>query len=137
MNVRDTKLVLELFLDRTQVIRTTDFNMLYDIFMGKEVKPLTARLLNQVVDLFFDYGKRPKMNVRDTKLILDLYFDKTQVIKSPDFNMLYDLFMGVEVKPLSAKVFVTVSDLFFGYGKQQRMQAKDSKLMYDLFLDKT
>jgi hypothetical protein len=99
--------------------------MLYDIFMGKEVKPLTAKLFSRVVDLFFDYGKQPKMNVRDTKLILDLYLDKTPVIKSPDFNMLYGLFMGAEAKPLSAKVFGTVAGLFFGYAKQQRMQAKD------------
>ncbi len=35
--VRDTKLVLDLFLEKKPVFKSTDFNMLYDLFLGKDV----------------------------------------------------------------------------------------------------
>ena len=38
----------------------------------------------------------PKMSVRDTKLMLDLFLNKTPVFNTSDFNMLYDLFMGTQ-----------------------------------------
>ena len=47
-------------------------------------------------DLFFGPGKMPKMSVRDTKLMLDLFLNKTPVFNTSDFNMLYDLFMGTQ-----------------------------------------
>ena len=50
-----------------------------------------------VCDLFFGPGKMPKMNVRDTKLVLDLFLDKTPVFSTSDFNMVYDLFMGEQL----------------------------------------
>jgi len=37
-----------------------------------------------------------KMSVRDTKLVLDLFLNKTLVFNTYDFNMLYDLFMGAQ-----------------------------------------
>ncbi len=36
----------------------------------------------------------PKMSLRDTKLVVDLFLDKTPVFSTSDFNMVYDLFMG-------------------------------------------
>lgn len=42
MNPKDLKLVMDLFLNETPVMPTTDFNMLYNLFLGQEVKPLTA-----------------------------------------------------------------------------------------------
>ncbi len=33
------------------------------------------------------------MNARDTKLIVDLFLDKTPVFSTSDFNMVYDLFI--------------------------------------------
>jgi len=51
--------------------------------------------------------------------------DKTPVIKTPDFNVLYDIFLGQESKPLTPKEFGTVLDNFMGYGKKPKMQAKD------------
>jgi hypothetical protein len=47
-----------------------------------------------VCDLFFSPGKMPKMSVRDTKLVVDMFLDKTPVFSTTDFNMVYDLFMG-------------------------------------------
>ena len=47
-----------------------------------------------VCDLFFGPGKMPKMSVRDTKLVVNLFLDKTPVFSTTDFNMVYDLFMG-------------------------------------------
>ena len=69
-----------------------------------------------VCDLFFGPGKTPKLNVRDTKIVLDLFLDRTKVFKTADFNMLYDLFLGKDVKPLTAKNAGTIVDLFLGYG---------------------
>ena len=37
-----------------------------------------------------------KMSVRDTKLVLDLFLNKTPVFNTSDFNMLYDLFMETQ-----------------------------------------
>jgi hypothetical protein len=45
-------------------------------------------------DLFFGPGKMPKMSVSDTKLMLDLFLNKTPVFNTSDFNMVYELFMG-------------------------------------------
>ena len=56
-----------------------------------------------VCDLFFGPGKMPKMNVRDTKLVVDLFLDKTPVLSTTDFNLVYDIFMGQDVKPLTKK----------------------------------
>ena len=78
-----------------------------------------------VCDLFFGAGKLPKMTVRDTKLFLDLFLNNTTVISTPDFNMLYDLFLGKNVKQFSAKNAGSIIDLFFGYGKKPTMKAKD------------
>ena len=36
----------------------------------------------------------PKLSVRDTKIVLDLFLNETPVFNTSDFNMLYDLFMG-------------------------------------------
>jgi hypothetical protein len=36
------------------------------------------------------------MSVRDTKIIVDLFLNKTPVFNTSDFNMLYDLFMGAQ-----------------------------------------
>ena len=69
-----------------------------------------------VCDLFFGPGRILKMSVRDTKLVLDLFLDKKPVFKSSDFNMLYDLFLGKDVYPLTAKEFGTVANLFLGFG---------------------
>jgi len=56
MSVRDTKIVVDLFLNKTPVFNTSDFNMLYDLFLGKDVKPLTAKNAGTIVDLFLGYG---------------------------------------------------------------------------------
>jgi hypothetical protein len=58
-----------------------------------------------------------KTSVRDTKIIVDLFLDKTPVLKSSDFNMLYDLFLAKEVKPITEGELVVFCDLFFGYGR--------------------
>jgi hypothetical protein len=65
MKPKDLKLVVDLFLDETPVFTTPDFNMLYDLFLGKDVKPLTAKNAGTIVDLFLSYGVKPKMNVKD------------------------------------------------------------------------
>ncbi len=62
-----------------------------------------------------------KMSVRDTKIVLDLYLDNKPVFKSADFNMLYDLFLGKDVKPLTANNAGTIVDLFFWYSKQYKI----------------
>ena len=67
----------------------------------------------------------PKLSVRDTKIVLDMFLDKTPVFKSANFNMLYDLFLGKEVKPLTAKNSGTISELFLGYGLKQKMNIKN------------
>jgi len=72
-------------------------------------------------DLFFGPGKMQKMSVRDTKVVLDLFLDNKPVFKTTDFNMLYDLFLGKDVKPLTPKTVVTIVDLFFGYNKQYKL----------------
>jgi hypothetical protein len=46
----------------------------------------------------------PKINARDTKLIVDLFLDKTPVLSTTDFNLVYDLFMGDQ----SNKVLIAV-----------------------------
>ena len=46
----------------------------------------------------------PKMSVRDTKLVMDLFMDKKPVFSTTDFNMVYDLFMGDQ----SNKVLIAV-----------------------------
>jgi hypothetical protein len=65
MKPDNLKLVVDLFLDETPVFTTPDFNMLYDLFLGKDVKPLTAKNAGTIVDLFLSYGVKPKMNVKD------------------------------------------------------------------------
>ena len=65
MKPKDLKLVIDLFLDETPVFTTPDFNMLYDLFLGKDVKPLTAKNAGRVTDLFLGYGVKPKMNFKD------------------------------------------------------------------------
>ena len=67
----------------------------------------------------------PKLSVRDTKIVLDMFLDKTPVFKSANFNMLYDLFLGKEVKPLTAKNSGTIIELFLGYGLKQKMNIKN------------
>ncbi len=57
------------------------------------------------------------MSVRDTKIVVDLFLNKTPVFKSSDFNMLYDLFLGKEVKPITEGELVIFCELFFGYGR--------------------
>jgi hypothetical protein len=42
------------------------------------------------------------MSVRDTKLIVDLFLNDTTVVSTPDFNMLYDLFMVPPRKIMTA-----------------------------------
>ena len=59
------KLVVDLFLDETLVFTTPDFNMLYDLFLGKDVKPLTAKNAGTITNLFLGYGVKPKMNIKD------------------------------------------------------------------------
>ena len=56
-----------------------------------KVKPKEIIMIS---DLFFGPGKIPKMSVRDTKLVVNLFLDKTPVFSTADFNMVYDLFMG-------------------------------------------
>ncbi len=75
----------DLFLSKTPVFIIPDFNMMYDIFMGKEVKLLSSKNFGKVLDLFFGPGKIQKMSVRDTKRVLDLFLNKTPVSES---NML-------------------------------------------------
>ena len=65
MKSNDLKLVVDLFLDETPVFKTPDFNMLYDLFLGRDVKPLTAKNASTIVELFLGYGLKPKMNVKD------------------------------------------------------------------------
>jgi len=38
-----TKLMCDLFLDKSPVVTSADFNFIYDIFLGQESKPLTAK----------------------------------------------------------------------------------------------
>jgi hypothetical protein len=64
MSVRDTKLVLDLFLDKKPVFKSTDFNMLYDLFLSKDVYSLTAKEFGTVADLFLGYGQEKKMQVK-------------------------------------------------------------------------
>lgn len=47
-----------------------------------------------MIDLFFSYGKPVKMKTNESKLICDLFFDKTPVMTTPNFNFLYDIFLG-------------------------------------------
>jgi len=77
---------------------------------------LTAKEFGTIIDLFMGYSMKPKMQAKDSKLMCDLFLDKTPVITSPDFNILYDIFLGQESKPLTAKEFGTIIDLFLGYG---------------------
>ena len=42
MSVRDTKLIVDLFMDKTAVIATTEFNMLYDLFIGSPRNKMAA-----------------------------------------------------------------------------------------------
>jgi hypothetical protein len=72
-------------------------------------------------DLFFGPGKMQKMSVRDTKVVLDLFLDNKPVFKTTDFNMLYDLFLVRDVKPLTSKTVGTIVDLFFGYSKHYKL----------------
>jgi hypothetical protein len=48
------------------------------------------------------YGKEKKMQAKDTKLMCDLFFDKTAVMTTPNFNMLYDIFLDPPRKILTA-----------------------------------
>ena len=63
--MRDTKIVLDMFLDKTPVFKSADFNMLYDLFLGKEVKPLTAKNSGTIIELFLGYGLKQKMNIKN------------------------------------------------------------------------
>ena len=38
----------------------------------------------------------------------DLFFDKTPVMTTPNFNFLYDIFLGPEVKKITPKEFAVV-----------------------------
>jgi len=53
----------------------------------------------------------------------DLLMDKTPVITTPDFNVLYDIFLGQESKQLTAKEFSTITDLFLGYAQKPKILA--------------
>ena len=64
MKPNDLKLVVDLFLDDTPVLKTPDFSMLYDLFLGRDVKPLTAKNASTIVELFLGYGVKPKMNIK-------------------------------------------------------------------------
>jgi len=47
----------------------------------------------------------------------DFFMDKTPVITTPDFNIIYDIFLGQELKQLNAKEFGTILDFWFiSYG---------------------
>ena len=94
MKPKDLKLVVDLFLDDTPVLKTPDFSMLYDLFLGRDVKPLTAKNSGTIIELFLGYGLKQKMKAKDTKLMCDLFFDKTPVLTTPNFNFLYDIFLG-------------------------------------------
>ena len=94
MNQKDLKLITDLFLNDTPVMAVTDFNMLYDLFLGQEIKPLTAKEFGTIIDLFLGQGKEPKMQAKNTKLMCELFLDKTPVLSTPDFNILYDIFLG-------------------------------------------
>jgi len=94
MNPKDLKLVMDLFLNETPVMPTTDFNMLYNLFLGQEVKPLTAQQFGTIVDLFLGYGKKPKILANYAKLMCDLFLNKKPVLTTPDFIILYDIFLG-------------------------------------------
>ena len=83
-----------MFFDKTPVFKSADFNMLYDLFLGKEVKPLTAKNSGTIIELFLGYGLKQKMQVKNTKLMCDLFFDKTPVLTTPNFNFLYEIFLG-------------------------------------------
>jgi len=96
MQAKNAKLMCELFLDKTPVLSTPDFNILYDIFLGQELKPLTSKEFGTIIDLFLGQGKEPKMQAKNTKLMCDLFLDKTPVFSTPDFNILYDIFLGQE-----------------------------------------
>jgi hypothetical protein len=63
-----------------------------------------------VCDLFFNPGKMPKMSVRDTKLVVDLFLDKTPVFSASDFNMVYDLFMGDQLNKVLGAVKVKLKN---------------------------
>ena len=116
-------MVVELFEMDVPVIKTDAFNMIYDIFMGTDppkkkidlkkidrnklalikkagkkytdnLKLLTENNFGTIIDLFLGYGEKPKMQAKDTKLMCDLFLDKTAVFNTSDFNMVYELFMG-------------------------------------------
>jgi len=118
-------MVVELFEMDVPVIKTNAFNMVYDIFMGTDppkkkidlkkidrnklalikkagkkytdnLKLLTENNFGTIIDLFLGYGEKPKMQAKDTKLMCDLFLDKTAVFNTSDFNMLYDLFMETQ-----------------------------------------
>ena len=58
------------------------------------LKLLTENNFGTIIDLFLGYGEKPKMQAKDTKLMCDLFLDKTAVFNTSDFNMVYELFMG-------------------------------------------
>jgi len=86
----------ELFLDKTPVFSTPEFNILYDIFLGKELEPLTSKQFGTIINLFLGRNKEPELSAKNEKLMCDLFLDKTPVLSTPDFNILYDIFLGQE-----------------------------------------
>jgi len=119
-------MLCDLFLDKTPVVTSADFNFIYDIFLGQESKQLTAKEFGTISFLFLSYGKKPKsIAAKDAKMMKILFFDKTPVITTPDFNVLYDIFLGHESKKLTAKQFDIIINLFMSYSKKPKMQFKD------------
>jgi hypothetical protein len=45
------------------------------------------------------------MKAKDEKLLCDLFFNKSPVMTTPNFNFLYDIFLGPEIKEITAKTF--------------------------------
>jgi len=84
----------DLFMDKTPVITTPDFNIMYDIFLGQESKSLKAKQFSTILNFFTGYTEKPKVQAKDSKLMCDLFLDKTPVVSTLDFNVMYDIFMG-------------------------------------------
>jgi len=57
---------------------------------------LTEKNFGKIIDLFMGYGEETKLQAKNAKLVCDLFLDKTPVLSTPDFNILYDIFLGQE-----------------------------------------
>jgi|PersoiStandDraft_1058852.scaffolds.fasta_scaffold444692_1 hypothetical protein len=62
--------------------------------MAPDVQPVNSKTVGTMIDLFFGYGKPVKIQTKESKLICDLFLNKTPVITTPNFNLLYDIFLG-------------------------------------------